>query len=295
MQLDTFKIFCDLVETGSFSQAAARNDITQSAVSQQIRVLEGKFESSFFERGGKKFAVTPEGQIFDQAAREILAIYQSIGSRLHELHDVVSGPLRVSTVYSIGFYDLPAHLDLFRRQNPEVEVVVEYRRSAAVYEDVTEGRADLGLVPYPLRGKGIIADIFDEDEMVVICQPNHRLAKAKRIRLDELHGEKFVAFQPDTPTRRAVDRALREHGVNFAQQHELDTIETVKRAVQVTDVVSIVPRRSVQPELENGRLCAAAIADVDLRRPLGILRRQARVTTPAMREFMRVLLDAART
>lgn len=294
MHIETFKIFCDLVETGSFSLAASRNGITQSAVSQQIRVLEEKFKAVFFERGGKKFAVTPEGQIFEKAAREILAMYEGIDARLHDLRDEVKGPLRLSTVYSIGLHQLPEKLEAFRKLHPDVEVVIEYRRSPAVYDDVLEGRADLGLVAYPLRGKGIIADVFDEDGLVLICAPAHSLAKRRKIKLRELQGEKFIAFEPDTPTRKAIDRAVKQHGVNFAQQHEFDTIETVKRAVEVAGVVSIVPRRTVEKEQAAGRLCVITLEDVNLVRPLGMLRKQARVTTPAMREFMRIMLDGRR-
>src|SRR4029078_5814771 len=147
---------------GSFSQAASRNGITQSAVSQQIRVLEEKFKSVFFERGGKKFAVTPEGEIFEKAAREILAMYEGIDSRLHDLRDEVKGPLRVSTVYSIGLHELPEKVEAFRKLHPDVPAVIEYRRPPAIYDDILEGRSDLGLVAYPQRGKGIIADIFEE-------------------------------------------------------------------------------------------------------------------------------------
>lgn len=290
MQLQTFRIFCDLVETGSFSQAATKNNITQSAVSQQIRILEETYGVVFFERGGKKFSVTPEGQIFEQAAREVLDIYEGIGSRLHELRDIVAGPLRVSTVYSIGLHQLPAKLVKFRETHPDVEVQVEYKRSPAIYEDVIEGRADLGLVSFPIRGRGIIADVFDEDEMVIICHPTHKLAKKKKTKLKELQDERFVAFEPDTPTRKAIDRALKTHDISFSQQHEFDTIETVKRAVEVAGVVSIVPRRTVDKEVAEGRICAVKVEDAELKRPLGILRKQARATTPAMREFMRALM-----
>jgi DNA-binding transcriptional LysR family regulator len=293
MQIETFKIFCDLVETGSFSLAASRNGITQSAVSQQIRVLEEKFGSVFFERGGKKFAVTPEGEIFEKAAREIVAMYEGIDSRLHDLRDEVKGPLRLSTVYSIGLHHLPEKLETFRKLHPDVDVVIEYRRSPGVYDDVLEGRADLGLVAYPQRGKGVIAEVFEEDSLVLICAPTHPLAKRRKVKLRELDGEKYVAFEPDTPTRKAIDRAVKQHGVTFAQQHEFDTIETVKRAVEVAGVISIVPRHAVEKDQAAGRLCLVTLEDVHLLRPLGMLRKQARVTTPAMREFMRVMLDGA--
>ena len=99
-----------------------------------------------------------------------------------------------------------------------------------------------------------------------------------------------MAFDPDTPTRKAIDRALKGHSITFTQQHEFDNIETVKRAVEVAGVVSIVPRRTVDKEVTEGRLVAIKVEDAPLNRPLGILRKQARITTPAMREFMNVLL-----
>ena len=111
MQPRPLKVFCDLVELGSFSKAGARNKITQSAVSQQVLALERKYGVSFFERKGKKFSVTPEGRIFEQAAREILALVEGIEARLRDSRNVVAGTLRISTIYSIGLHDLPEKLD----------------------------------------------------------------------------------------------------------------------------------------------------------------------------------------
>ncbi|MCE9518812.1 MAG: LysR family transcriptional regulator [Verrucomicrobia bacterium] len=289
MQLQTLKIYCDLVELGSFSAAGARNRITQSAVSQQIRALEASYGVTFFERANKKFLVTPEGRIFEHAAREILALVKHIPSRLRESSGVVAGGLRISTVYSIGLHDLPRRLKAFRAEHPEVQVQVEYKRASHIYEDVLSGRADIGLVPYPRSGGGINADIFDEDELVVVCPAGHRLAKKKRIKLRELQGENFVAFDPDTATSKAINHALRDHQVSFAQRHEFDDIETVKQAVEVAGVISIVPRRTVEKEDKDGRLCVIRIEDAELKRPLGIIRKQGKVTSPALREFVRAM------
>jgi DNA-binding transcriptional LysR family regulator len=91
MYIDTFKVFCDLAETGSFSKAAVLNSITQSAVSQQIRSLENKFQVTLVERGRRNFALTAEGTAFLAASREILEVYNNLDRRLHELRDVVAG------------------------------------------------------------------------------------------------------------------------------------------------------------------------------------------------------------
>jgi DNA-binding transcriptional LysR family regulator len=134
-----------------------------------------------------------------------------------------------------------------------------------------------------------MADTFDEDDMVVICAPTHKLGKKKKLKLKELSNENFISFEPDTPTRKAIDRALKLHSVIFRQQQEFDNIETVKRAVEVAGVLSIVPRRTVDKEVAAGTLSAIKIEDADLKRPLAILRKQSRITTPTMREFMRVM------
>ena len=78
MHMETFQVFCDLVETTSFSEAAVRNGISQSAVSQQIRALEERFQVTLLERGRRNFSVTPEGEVFLKAAQNILQAYYSI-------------------------------------------------------------------------------------------------------------------------------------------------------------------------------------------------------------------------
>jgi LysR family transcriptional regulator, transcriptional activator of the cysJI operon len=292
MHIQNFKIYIDLIETGSFTLAAQRNNITQSAVSQIVKMIEDKYGVVLVERGRKKFSVTPEGQIFEQVARQMMELHEGIFDRLHELGDVVAGKLRISTVYSIGLHELPDKLRLFRQTHPEVEVIVDYKRSVLIYDDVMEGRADIGLVSFPQHRKGLMADVFNEDAMVCICSPTHRLAKKKKMKLAELQDEAFISFEPDTPTRRAIDQVLKKAGVTFREQQEFDNMETVKRAVEVAGVVSIVPRRTVDKEVAAGSLIAIKLEDCDLKRPLGILRKQSRLTTPAMREFMSVLRGA---
>ena len=155
MHMETFQVFCDLVETTSFSEAAVRNGISQSAVSQQIRALEERFQVTLLERGRRNFSVTPEGEVFLKAAQNILQAYYSIEQDLGTMRDVVAVPLTISTVYSIGFHELPPYLETFREQFPEVDLQVHYRRSNQVYADVSENLADLGLVAYPQERKGV--------------------------------------------------------------------------------------------------------------------------------------------
>ncbi|CAN5652141.1 LysR family transcriptional regulator [soil metagenome] len=289
MQIQSFKVFCDLTQTASFSKAAEMNGITQSAVSQQVRAIEQRFHVKLIERGRKNFALTPEGRCFLDASKEILTTLDGLGSRIQKLQNVVAGELRIATIFSIGLHELPPYLKNFRRTFPEVEVRVEYRRSSEVYTSVLEGRADAGLVAYPVARRGLKALTFWQDRLVMICSPTHSLAGRKRLSLADLEGEKFIAFEPDLPTRREVDRKLRAAGVKIQLALEFDNIETVKRAVEVENGVSIVPATAVRNEVESGSLVAVEFEASDMWRPLGVLVRRAARISPAIREFLLLL------
>jgi DNA-binding transcriptional LysR family regulator len=289
MYIDTFKVFCDLAESGSFSKAAALNEITQSAVSQQIRALELRFKVTLVERGRRNLELTPEGLVFLSASKEILNVYNHLGDRLHELRDVVAGELRLASIYSIGLHELPPVLKRYRQQHADVEVHVEYRRSTQVYAEVIAGEVDLGLVAYPTRRSGLQIDLFSQDDLVLICHPSHPLAKRKSITLTHLNGEKLISFEPDVPTRKVIDRHLREHNVQIEHAMEFDNIETVKRAVEIESGVSIVPAHTVRQEVESGVLASVKIESPKMVRPLGVIARRGRPRSPAHKAFLAAL------
>src|SRR5512136_154287 len=232
MQIESLKVFCDLAETESFTKSAQINNVTQSAVSQQISSLERQFKSLLIERSKKRFRLTREGQVLYDYSKQIIQTYESLLSKLQEIKDIISGTIRISTIYSIGLHDLPPYLKKFLKSYPTVNVHVEYRRSNQVYEDVLGNVVDFGLVAYPQKDNKLEILPLHKDTMVLICHPHHPLAKHKTIRLKELAGQKFVSFDPDIPTRRAIDRILKEHGVHVQHVMEFDNVETVKRAVE---------------------------------------------------------------
>jgi len=286
MHVLNLKVFCDLVETGSFSLAADRNEITQSAVSQQIKTLEQRFGVVFFERGKKNFSITPEGTVFHEAAVRMLEIYRNIDAELHAVRNEVGGPLRVATVYSLGLHELPPLLKNYRASFPQVDLTVSYRRNHTVYDEVLNDHADLGVVAYPRPRRGLVVDVFAQDRMVLISAPGHPLARKGGLRVKDLQGQSFISFEPDLPTRKAVDQLLREHEVEVEQAMELDNIETVKRAVEVESGVALVPSNSVVEEVASGQLRALTLTDAEMWRPMGTVIRRGRTITPALREFV---------
>ena len=291
MHIETLKVFCDLAETGSFSLAASKNFITQSAVSQQIRSLEERYGRELIERSKGHARLTQSGEVLYEAGKEIVHRYREIENNLQTLARSVAGTVRVGTVYSVGLYELSAPLKKYLRTFPDVRVHLEYTRANKIYEDVSRGEIDLGIVAYPNKRPQLVAAPFREDRLVLVCSPQHPFAQFQRVSIKKLHGEKFVGFERDVATRRALDRVFRQHGIKVQYIMEMDNIETIKRVVEVGTGLSIVPEPAIAQEVKNDTLRAIQFSDETLMRPLGILLKRGRRFSPAVEEFINFLKE----
>ena len=291
MQIESLKVFCDLAETESFTKAAQINSVTQSAVSQQISALERTFKSLLIERSKKKLRLTREGQTLYEYSKQIIQTYESLHSKLQELKDIISGTIRVATIYSIGLHDLPPYVKKFMKTYPTVNVHVEYRRANQVYEDVLGNVVDLGLVAYPTKDAKLEIVPLRKEPLVLIVHPQHPFAKQKTVKLKTLAGQKVIGFEPDIPTRKALDKILKEYGVEVKHVMEFDNVETVKRAVEIDAGISIVPQGTVLQEIAKQTLVALPIDDGDFYRPLAAIYKKNKVLSPAMKQFLAILKD----
>jgi DNA-binding transcriptional LysR family regulator len=291
MQIETLKIFCDLVETRSFSQAAERNFVTQSAVSQQVRGLESRFKRRLLERvrGRRDLHLTQEGEAFYEASREVLQAYGRLEENMRQLSGTVGGTVRVATVYSVGLHELPPVVREFMALYPRAKIDLEYSRTTRVVRDVLSGAVDVGVVAYPESRRGLEVVPLGGDRLVLICRPDHPLARRKRLRAADLQGQNFIHFERDIPTRRATDRILRAHGVTVHRVEEFDNIETIKRAVEVGLGVAVVPRPSVLDERRSGQLAVVPLAEPEWERAVGAVYRSDRALSTAARKFVELL------
>ncbi|MDQ3010746.1 MAG: LysR family transcriptional regulator [Acidobacteriota bacterium] len=296
MHIETLKTFCDLVETGSFSKAALLNFISQSAVSQQIKSLEQRFGQQLIERSQRNSAAPTEaGKLLYAEFKEIVERFTAIESRLQAKSGVMTGTIRVATVYSIGLHELPPYIKTFIKEHPQVRVHIEYSRTDKVYEACLNNTIDFGIVALPLRKPNIAVIPLREDKLVVVCNPEHSLARGKRggsrrISIKLLAGEEFVAFERDIPTRKTIDRILKQHKVAVNYVMEFDNIETIKRSVEVGIGLSILPETAVANEVRTQFLVALNFSEGTFTRSIGIIHRKGKVFSTAAREFVNVLI-----
>lgn len=289
MDFHDLKVFCDLIESGRFSRAAEFNYISQSAVSQLIKKLEDYYELKLLERGREAASATAKGQLFYDHAKELLNGLAKLENELKAPGEI-RGPVKVATVYSIGLHEMSGYVRRFIKRYPGVNLHLEYHRSSRIYEDCLKNVIDVGIVPYPGSRPQIATIPFFHDRLVLIASPNSPLAKRKRIAIEDLHNQKFVGFQRDISSRKAIDKILRASKINVIYVMEFDNIETIKCSVEVGFGISIVPEQAVREEVKMRTLVAIPFSQ-EFYRPVGIIYKKGRSLTPGSQAFIQFLQE----
>jgi DNA-binding transcriptional LysR family regulator len=172
---------------------------------------------------------------------------------------------------------------------PSVNTRVEYRRANLVYEDVLHGSADVGLVAFPVKNKELTIIPFATDELIVAMNPQNPLSKKKSLKIEELEGVDFIAFEKDIPTRKATDEILKKAGIDVSIVMEFDNVETVKRGLEINAGVAIIPKNTVSNETDRKQLITARLDNGVHLRPLSIVHKKTRMLTPALRSFIETM------
>lgn len=295
MHLRFVEVFCDVAQRRSFSKGAAAQNVSQSSASQAVGLLEKRLGMKLIDRSKRPLELTAAGRVYYDGCRELLTRFRAIEDQVRQIHDRVAGTVRVAAIYSVGLMQMEQSEQKFAELYPEARLRVEYLHPDQVYEQVQSDEADLGLVSFPRHGGEIVSVDWQEQPIVLVVPPSHRLAGRRRIQLADLHGENYVGFTQDLTIRREVDRWLKRARIGVNVVHEFDNIETIKRAIEIGAGAALLPAPTVWQEISTGSLIALPITDVDLFRPLGIVHKRNQQLTAAVRKFIELLQQEADT
>jgi len=291
MNIETLRVFCDVVLHQSFSRGAAANEVSQSAATQSVRRMERHFGVQLIDRSKRPFVLTTEGQACYEGFRKVLEMYDAVEARVRSLGKEIVGTVRVASIYSVGLHDMSRCMQDFMRRYPKAKARLEFLRPNKVYEAVLNSEVDLGIVSYPEASSEISVVPLRSERMVLVCHPQHGLATRKTITVEHLRDEDFVAFDRDLSIRKEIDRYLRQRSVSIRVVMEFDNIETIKQAVAIGAGISILPEPTVRKEAESGSLTAIRLIAPAMQRPLGIIHRQRKVFTPTAAKFIELLSE----
>lgn len=283
------RLFKEIAISRSMSKGAAHCGISQSAASQHVQEVERRLGLTLFDRSKRPLELTPAGRMYAEYCRDVLRREEELTLALEALKDGADGVVRVASIYSIGLSEMSRLREEFAKRHPEARLEVDYMRPEKVYEAVRNESADLGLVSYPEPSREIAAIPWRHEEMQVALYPGHPLASRTELVPIDLAGQNFIGFDEDLSIRRELDRFLRALGVEVKLVMHFDNIQMIKEAVALGTGISILPARTMQTEIEQGRLAAVRLNAPGLSRPVGILHRRRKKLNRAAQGLLELL------
>lgn len=292
MDLQQLKGFMAVAKHGSFSRASEELFRTQPAISKQIRALEESLETKLFHRLGRKIQLTDAGEVLYRHAHRIFQVLEEARGSISELKGLQQGHLRISAASTVGTYMLPRALGRFKRRYPGIDISLAITNKAQVLGQVLEHEADLGFVGPPVQPEELQKEEYLLDELVLIVDPNHPLAHEEFVSTDQLKEEIFILREQGSGTREIMEEELGRKGIILKKAMELGSTEAIKQAVAANLGVSIVSKYAITLEVVMGRLCAAHINDLNLRRQLYTVSNRERTLPAAAAAFLELLREA---
>jgi DNA-binding transcriptional LysR family regulator len=294
MDLNQLETFLAVAEERSFSRAATRLHRTQPAISQVIRKLEESLGETLFDRAARDGSLTAAGLLLRDYAMRLLALRREARSALDELKSLERGQLQLAANEYTCMYLLPA-IATFRREFPHVHVAVHRTLASRIPEELNLRAFEIGVIsfrPDPAQFRTIA--VYG-DTLAFIVSPNHPLAAAERVSINDLGQENFIAHNVMSPLRRKVIEAFQRHRAPLNMGIELPTIEAIKRFVAMGDGVALVPHLTVARELETGDLVRVTVDELEIKRVLRLVHRRQATLSYAARTFLRTVRSMAET
>jgi DNA-binding transcriptional LysR family regulator len=272
------------------SRGAEHCGVSQSAASQHVQEVERRLGVILLDRGKRPLELTQAGRIYSDFCRDVLRREEVLSLSLESLKGEVEGTVRVVSIYSAGLSEMSRLGAEFTARYPTAALHVEYMRPDKIYEALRDDAADLGLVSYPESSREIAAIPWREEEMQVAVPPDHPLAARAEVYLADLNGQAFIGFDEDLRIRRELDRFLRAQAVEVNLVMHFDNIQMIKEAVTLGQGISILPARTMQAEIEQGRLVAVRLNAPGMARPVGIVHRRRKKFNRATEALLGMLL-----
>lgn len=283
MTLRHFQILQAVAETESFTQAAKKLYITQSAVSHAIRELEEASNTPLFDRLSKRIRITKSGQLLLEQVLPILTAFQNLEARIGNLEQ--QAPIHLVSSITIAIYHLPAILSKFARLWPAVLVEVEVVSAAAAMEVLQQGRADLALIEGTMPQGTFIGTAFSSYQLLPVCAPGYPAA-TRSLSLADFAAEKLLLREKGSAIRDALDSALYLLGYTvypiWCSVNSLPLIAAAKAGLGIT----VLPEILIRQELTRGLLVPVAVPDLTLHNQMIAVHHQDKYLTAPLRSLL---------
>ncbi|MFC5049324.1 LysR family transcriptional regulator [Rubritalea spongiae] len=291
-EIRQLKIFIALEETRSFTAAANKNFITQSAVSHSIKSLEKQLDCSLIERMGKRITLTPYGEVFLHHAKRVIAELESSLTKIETLKHWGYSSIRVGASDTICQYILPAVLREFAKKHPKCEVTVDLGDTMAMQKKLAHGQLDLAIgIHLAPSDNNFIFTPLTEDTLCFVTSPDHDWVQRQTNRGGSLTDVRLIAYGAESETMRLITKHFSENVVKYRHPLSLGNMEAIKEMTKIGLGVGIIPPWVAKKEFEKGELIAHTISSPPPRRNWGVFSNSGKTFSLPEEEFIGLCRD----
>ena len=287
MELDQIRYFLAASEAGNFTRAAAKCQISQPSLSQQILHLERELGHKLFHRLGRRVVLTEAGQVLLERTRDILRKVEDASKELKD-SPTLERHIKVGTVPTLAPYLLPPVLKRCRELHPNLLVHTHEDFRPDLMRGGIEGDLDLTIVPQPVRDPHVSTEALFNEPLLLVVSRSHPLATKPVIAARDLAEESFVLLGHSSTLSMEIERFCGDH--DFAPQlgHRCSQVATVKALVAIGEGISILPRIARRPEDRKTLVYRELTGRVPMREVV-VVRHLQRYQTKGTELFLKVL------
>lgn len=287
MEIRQLKAFLAIAEAKTFTAGARRVNVTQAAISMQIRQLEDEVGLPLFTRTPRRVILTEAGERLLDRARKILREHDTALEEIAELAGAEHGRLRIGSASAeFTTHQLPQILQSIREKYPNSDLAVSAGTSQALVDKILHGEIDIAFVSLPVENSSITTETLFSDEIVAIAHPSHPLANERYISAAALAGEKLILGERGGNTRRMIDDFFNAANVRPNIVMELSRQEAVNQMVENGLGVGTAGAKTIAEEIHEGRLISWMIEGAEINWELGLARLRGGYFSPIAKEFV---------
>ena len=266
MNFSQLKIFYLAAKYGSLSAAAEELHITQPAVTKGIQRLQEYYEIKFFNRFGKKLALTDTGESLYEIAGKIFEMEIQAEESIRDFQQRKRGHIRILSSESFGAYYLPSMINPFSKSNPQMRISVNILPTELVAQNTVELKNDLGFISYPVENEKLSIREVLEDRFVIIVAPGHSFARKDCLEPRDLEGQAMIMHEKGSAPRRSIDELIKKNNVSVFIPLELSSNRAIKTAVEQGIGIALISTKVASEEVQMGKLIAIPFSDSQLKR-----------------------------
>lgn len=286
MDLRQLEVILAIVEAGSFTGAGRRLNVSQSAISRQVLMLEDELGEPLFLRVGRRVRFTQAGETLLKLAHRVFQDIRETVSVITDSQDTIVGTLRLFGGMTVSLYVFPVLLREFRRLHPEADVKIEAGSSDRGAAIVRAGAADLGLLTLPVDAPDLVTVPALEEELLLVASPTHPIARKRRVQASDLRRQPFVLFETGSNTRKVIDEFFVREDIEPHLVMDTENVEIIKALVRAGLGITIVPYQAVAREVAHGQFFCSRIQGESLVRRTGWVYARANRVPRAVREML---------